>query len=99
MSDALRPAAEELLTARLSLRRPEPADVDAILALHSGPRTCAHNPSGALHRYEEAQALFQAGTTSGGGTGTGTGSSGPTTWPNRSASAGSSPWNCTARGS
>lgn len=49
---------EELLTTRLSMRRPEPADIDAILAVHSDPRACAHNPSDALTSHAEAAGLF-----------------------------------------
>lgn len=53
------PAAVELKTARLLLRRPTAADVDAIFAVHRDPETCAHNPSDALTRLEEAEALYQ----------------------------------------
>jgi [ribosomal protein S5]-alanine N-acetyltransferase len=49
---------EELLTARLALRRPVSGDVDAILAVHSDPRACAHNPSDALVNRAEAAGLF-----------------------------------------
>jgi ribosomal-protein-alanine N-acetyltransferase len=49
---------EELLTERQSLRRPMPEDIDAILAIHRDPRTCAHNPSDALASRDEAKALF-----------------------------------------
>jgi [ribosomal protein S5]-alanine N-acetyltransferase len=49
---------EELLTARLSLRRPGPDDIDTILTVHSDPRACAHNPSDALRTRAEAAALF-----------------------------------------
>ncbi|WP_328413217.1 GNAT family N-acetyltransferase [Streptomyces violaceus] len=49
----------ELRTARLLLRRPTAADVDAIFAVHRDPETCAHNPSDALARFEEAEALYQ----------------------------------------
>ncbi|TMR06901.1 GNAT family N-acetyltransferase [Nonomuraea turkmeniaca] len=52
-------AEEDLRTARLSLRRPTVADVDAIFAIHSDPSTCLHNPSDALDRLDEAQDLFQ----------------------------------------
>ncbi|MFD5792642.1 GNAT family N-acetyltransferase [Streptomyces diastatochromogenes] len=51
--------AEELLTARLALRRPGEADIDAILAVHSDPETCTHNPADALARFEEAEALYR----------------------------------------
>ncbi|MFE3851784.1 GNAT family N-acetyltransferase [Streptomyces griseorubiginosus] len=53
------PAAVELRTDRLLLSRPTPADVDAILAVHRDPETCAHNPSDALARFEEAEALYR----------------------------------------
>ena len=48
----------ELLTRRLSLRRPEPSDVDAVFAVHSDPRACAHNPGDAVADRAEAAALF-----------------------------------------
>jgi ribosomal-protein-alanine N-acetyltransferase len=47
-----------LETERLSLRRPVPADIDAILAIHQDPRAIAHNPSDALATREEAEELF-----------------------------------------
>jgi ribosomal-protein-alanine N-acetyltransferase len=37
-----------VLTARLSLRRPVPADVDAVFRVHHDPLACAHNPSDLL---------------------------------------------------
>jgi len=49
---------EELLTTRLALRRPVSGDVDAIFAVHSDPRACAHNPSDALVTRAEAAGLF-----------------------------------------
>ncbi|MEU9339899.1 hypothetical protein AB0D74_01550 [Streptomyces sp. NPDC048278] len=49
----------ELQTDRLSLRRPTTADVDAIFAVHRDPETCAYNPSDALARFEEAEALYR----------------------------------------
>ncbi|WAU82817.1 GNAT family N-acetyltransferase [Streptomyces sp. Qhu-G9] len=52
-------AGEELLTARLSLRRPTEADIDAIFTIHSDPATCLHNSSDALARPEEAGELYQ----------------------------------------
>ena len=52
-------SAEELRTARLSLRRPTEADTDAIFAVHRDPETCLHNPSDALSRFEEAEALYR----------------------------------------
>ena len=53
------PAAEELQTARLSLRRPTQGDIEAIFGIHRDPRTCAHNPSDALARLEDAQELYR----------------------------------------
>jgi RimJ/RimL family protein N-acetyltransferase len=50
---------EELQTDRLSLRRPTEADIDAIFAIHSDPRTCWHNPSDALAQRKEAEELYQ----------------------------------------
>ncbi len=52
-------AAEELVTARLSLRRPTPADVDAIFVIHSDTRACAHNPSDALETRDQAHQLLR----------------------------------------
>lgn len=52
------PGDEELLTARLVLRRPERQDTDAIFAIHSDPRACLHNPSDTLASVEEAGQLF-----------------------------------------
>ncbi|MEU9883993.1 GNAT family N-acetyltransferase [Sphaerisporangium sp. NPDC051011] len=51
--------AEELQTARLSLRRPTEADIDAIFAIHRDPETCLHNPSDALASLNEAEELYQ----------------------------------------
>jgi [ribosomal protein S5]-alanine N-acetyltransferase len=48
----------QLLTARLSLRRPTTGDIDAILAIHRDPRACIHNPSDALTTRAEAEDLF-----------------------------------------
>ena len=48
----------ELLTERLSLRRPTPADIDAILAVHADPRAVAHNPSDGLATRDEAAELY-----------------------------------------
>ncbi len=50
---------EELLTARLSLRRPTPDDIGLIFAINSDPRTCLHNPSDALGCREDAEELFE----------------------------------------
>jgi RimJ/RimL family protein N-acetyltransferase len=52
-------SAEELKTARLWLRRPVEADIEVILAVHSDPEACAHNPSDALTRPEEAEELYR----------------------------------------
>lgn len=49
---------DELVTERLSLRRPTSGDIDSILAVHRDPRTCVHNPSDALASRDEAAALF-----------------------------------------
>jgi [ribosomal protein S5]-alanine N-acetyltransferase len=58
VSDSRR-AAEELVTSRLSLRRPAPADVDAIFSINSDRRACAHNPSDLLASRDEAHELFR----------------------------------------
>ncbi|HKR71410.1 MAG TPA: GNAT family N-acetyltransferase [Streptosporangiaceae bacterium] len=52
-------AAEEQVTRRLSLRRPAPADVDAIFSINSDSRACAHNPSDMVATRDEAQQLFR----------------------------------------
>jgi [ribosomal protein S5]-alanine N-acetyltransferase len=52
-------AAEELETGRLSLRRPVPADVDAIYSINGDQRACAHNPSDLLATRGEAHELFR----------------------------------------
>ncbi|MFG3155346.1 GNAT family N-acetyltransferase [Streptomyces sp. NPDC048219] len=49
----------ELQTDRLLLSRPTTADVEAIFAVHRDPETCVHNPSDALARIEEAEALYR----------------------------------------
>ena len=49
---------EEMTTARLSLRRPAPADVDAILSINGNERACVHNPSDAIATREQARQLF-----------------------------------------
>jgi [ribosomal protein S5]-alanine N-acetyltransferase len=51
---------EELLTGRLSLRRPRLADVDEILAIHTDPRTYVHNPADALTTRAQAERLYEA---------------------------------------
>lgn len=50
---------DELLTTRLSLRRPTRRDIEMILSVHSDPRTCIDNPSDALATREEAERLFE----------------------------------------
>jgi RimJ/RimL family protein N-acetyltransferase len=52
-------AHEELRTERLSLRRPTPADVDAIFAVHREPAAVADNPSDALATRGEAETLYR----------------------------------------
>lgn len=49
---------EEILTARLSLRRPTPADIDVIYAIHCDPRACAHNPADMLATPADAEYLY-----------------------------------------
>ncbi len=51
-------SADELLTARLSLRRPESGDAAAVLAVHANPLACAHNPPDALSTMAEAEDLL-----------------------------------------
>lgn len=48
----------ELRTDRLTLRRPVPTDVTAVLAIHRDPSACAHNPSDALRTPTEATDLL-----------------------------------------
>jgi RimJ/RimL family protein N-acetyltransferase len=43
-----------MLTERLSLRRPGPDDIDAILRLHRDPVACAHNPADMISTRPEA---------------------------------------------
>ena len=50
---------DELVTARLSLRRPTPADIDLIHAIHSDPRACAHNPTDMLSTRAEAEDRYR----------------------------------------
>lgn len=50
---------EELLTPRLSLRRPTRADIEAIYRIHSDPRACAHNLGDALADRQAAEDLFR----------------------------------------
>jgi RimJ/RimL family protein N-acetyltransferase len=49
---------ESLATARLTLTRPQPDDIDAVLAITSDPRATAYNPSDALADRREADELF-----------------------------------------
>jgi RimJ/RimL family protein N-acetyltransferase len=49
----------ELRTPRLSLRRPAPADIDAIHRIHRDRRACAHNPADALTSRAEAEDRYQ----------------------------------------
>lgn len=50
---------EELLTARLSLRRPTPDDIDAIYRVHHDPDACAHNPADMLATRAGAEDLYR----------------------------------------
>jgi len=50
---------QELLTDRLSLRRPVPADIDAVYRIHHDPRACAHNPADLLATRAEAEIRFR----------------------------------------
>ncbi len=50
---------EELMTARLSLRRPIPADIDAIYRIHHDPKACEHNPADMLSTRAEAEDLYR----------------------------------------
>lgn len=50
---------ESLQTPRLSLRRPVPADIDAIHAITSDPRTTVHNPADVLTTRAEAEELYR----------------------------------------
>jgi ribosomal-protein-alanine N-acetyltransferase len=50
---------QQLLTARLSLRRPGPADIDAIYRIHHDPRACAHNPADLLATRADAGDLYR----------------------------------------
>jgi RimJ/RimL family protein N-acetyltransferase len=52
-------ANEELCTARLSLRRPTHADIDAIYRIHTDPRACAHNPGDMLDSRADAEDLYR----------------------------------------
>jgi ribosomal-protein-alanine N-acetyltransferase len=48
----------ELLTARFSLRRPTPADIDMIHSIHADDRACLHNPGDRLFSRAEAADLY-----------------------------------------
>lgn len=50
---------EFLLTARLSLRRPTHADIDAIFRIHRDRQACAHNPSDMLATRSDAEDLYR----------------------------------------
>lgn len=50
---------EELLTARLSLWRPTPADIDAIYRVHHDPLACAHNPADMLATRADAESRYR----------------------------------------
>ncbi|GAB1693342.1 GNAT family N-acetyltransferase [Krasilnikovia sp. M28-CT-15] len=58
MGEFDRAAHQELRTARLSLRRPTFADIDAIYRIHTDPRACAHNPGDMLADRAEAEQRF-----------------------------------------
>ncbi|GAA3778198.1 GNAT family protein [Plantactinospora mayteni] len=45
----------ELLTTRLALRRPTPADIDTIYRIHHDPAACAHNPADMLATHADAE--------------------------------------------
>jgi hypothetical protein len=49
----------EIRTPSLVLSRPDREDLDAILAIHSDPRACEHNPSDALATRGEAVGLLE----------------------------------------
>ncbi|MFC4014457.1 GNAT family N-acetyltransferase [Nonomuraea purpurea] len=55
----LSPTSVELRTARLVLRPPTGADIDAIFAIHKDPQTSLHNPSDSLAQLDEAEQLYQ----------------------------------------
>jgi ribosomal-protein-alanine N-acetyltransferase len=48
----------EIVTARLALRRPEPADLTTIFAIHRDPEACRHNPSDLLATAADAEHLY-----------------------------------------
>ncbi|MDT5033313.1 MAG: [ribosomal protein S5]-alanine N-acetyltransferase [Actinoplanes sp.] len=49
----------ELRTARLSLRRPSPADIDAVYRIHTDRQACAHNPADLLASRTEADDRYR----------------------------------------
>ncbi|BFU43479.1 GNAT family N-acetyltransferase [Krasilnikovia sp. MM14-A1004] len=51
-------SSEALSTARLSLRRPTRADIDAIYRIHTDARACAHNPTDMVADHAEAEQRF-----------------------------------------
>jgi [ribosomal protein S5]-alanine N-acetyltransferase len=55
----IRPRDVSIMTARLSLRRPTAADVDAIFAINRDERACAYNPSDRLAARDEAHDLLR----------------------------------------
>ncbi|BCJ54823.1 GNAT family acetyltransferase [Actinoplanes sp. NBRC 14428] len=48
----------EIVTARLTLRRPVPSDIDAIYELHHNPDACHHNPSDLLATRMDAKTVY-----------------------------------------
>jgi len=48
----------EIVTARLALRRPGPADLETIFAIHRDPEACRHNPSDLLATRAQAEHLY-----------------------------------------
>jgi ribosomal-protein-alanine N-acetyltransferase len=48
----------EIVTARLALCRPGPADLDTIFAIHRDPQACLHNPSDLLATRADAEHLY-----------------------------------------
>jgi [ribosomal protein S5]-alanine N-acetyltransferase len=49
---------QDLVTARLWLRRPTPADIDLIHTVHSDARACVYNPADMLTTGAEAEDLY-----------------------------------------
>jgi ribosomal-protein-alanine N-acetyltransferase len=48
----------EIVTARLALRRPVPADLETIFAIHRDPEACLHNPSDLVETRADAERLY-----------------------------------------